>query len=171
MSRATACFSMYFAHVEARELVAELNRQLLGELGLADAGRPGEQKAAGRTIGLTQPGARALDRLRHRDARRRAGRTPRAASDSSSVRSRSRSDDDACRAGIRAMRATIRSMSAASTITGAGQWAGWQVGRDRRDRQEPQAAGRRGARPSRPRRADRSRCRAAGNRAGDAPRA
>ncbi len=52
------------AHVEADELVAELNRQLLGELGLADAGRPGEQEAARRPIGLTEPGARALDRLR-----------------------------------------------------------------------------------------------------------
>jgi hypothetical protein len=38
------------AHVEARELVAELNRELLGELGLADAGRSGEQKQpAGRS--------------------------------------------------------------------------------------------------------------------------
>ena len=42
------------AHVEADELVAELHRQLLGELGLADAGRSGEQEAAGRPIGLAR---------------------------------------------------------------------------------------------------------------------
>ena len=53
------------AHVEADELVAELQRQLLGELGLADAGRAGEQEAAGRPVGLTESGARPLDRLRH----------------------------------------------------------------------------------------------------------
>ena len=53
------------AHVEADELVAQLHRELLGELGLADAGGAREQKAAGRALGLTEPGARALDRLRH----------------------------------------------------------------------------------------------------------
>ena len=52
------------AHVEADELVAELQRELLGELGLADAGRPGEQEAARRPIGLAEPRARSLDRLR-----------------------------------------------------------------------------------------------------------
>ena len=39
--------------------------ELLGQFGLADAGRAGEQKAAGRPIGLTEPGPRSLDRLRH----------------------------------------------------------------------------------------------------------
>ena len=52
-------------HVEADELVAQLIRQLLGELGLADAGRAREQEAARRTVGMRQPGSRALDRLRH----------------------------------------------------------------------------------------------------------
>ena len=52
------------AHVEADELVAEMHRQLLGELGLADAGRAGEEEAAGRAIGLAEAGARALDRAR-----------------------------------------------------------------------------------------------------------
>ena len=52
------------AHVEAEELVAEMQRELLGELGLADAGRAGEEEASGRPIGLTEPGARALDRAR-----------------------------------------------------------------------------------------------------------
>ena len=52
------------AHVVALELVAEVQRELLGELGLADAGRPGEEERAGRTIRLAEPGARALDRAR-----------------------------------------------------------------------------------------------------------
>ena len=52
------------AHVEADELVAEVQRELLGELGLADAGRAGEEEAPGRTLGLSEPGARALDGAR-----------------------------------------------------------------------------------------------------------
>ena len=52
------------AHVEADELVAEVQRELLGELGLADAGRTGEEEAAGRAIRLAEPGARPLDRAR-----------------------------------------------------------------------------------------------------------
>ena len=52
------------AHVEADEFVAELQRQLLRELGLADAGRTGEQEAAGRAFRLAEAGARALDGLR-----------------------------------------------------------------------------------------------------------
>ena len=54
-----------FAHVVAHELVAEVERELLGELGLADAGRAREQEAAGRPIRLAEAGARALDRARH----------------------------------------------------------------------------------------------------------
>src|SRR5215471_14787879 len=53
------------AHVEARELVAEEQRKLLGQLRLADAGRTGEQKAARGPVWLPQPCARSLDRLRH----------------------------------------------------------------------------------------------------------
>ena len=53
------------AHVVADELVAEVQRELLGELGLADAGRSGEQEAAGRPVRLPEPGARPLDRARH----------------------------------------------------------------------------------------------------------
>ena len=52
------------AHVEAHELVAEVQRELLGELGLADAGRAGEQEAAGRAIRLAEAGARSLDGAR-----------------------------------------------------------------------------------------------------------
>ena len=52
------------AHVEADELVAEEERELLGQLRLADAGRPGEQEAAGRPLRLAQARARSLDRLR-----------------------------------------------------------------------------------------------------------
>jgi hypothetical protein len=49
------------AHVEAQKLVAEVHRELLGELGLADAGRAREEEAPGRAIGLAKPGARTLD--------------------------------------------------------------------------------------------------------------
>ena len=98
------------AHVEADELVAEVQRELLGELGLADAGRTGEQEAAGRPIGLTEAGARALDRVRDRCTASSWPNTTRP-SDSSSAASRSRSDEDACLAGMRAMRATTSSMS------------------------------------------------------------
>ena len=52
------------AHVEADELVAEQQRELLGQLRLADAGRAGEEEAASGTFGLAQSGARPLDRLR-----------------------------------------------------------------------------------------------------------
>ncbi len=54
------------AHVVADELVAQMQRELLGQLGLADAGRTREQEAAGRAIRLAEPGARALDRARDR---------------------------------------------------------------------------------------------------------
>ena len=53
------------AHVEAGELVAEMNRQLLCELRLAHTGRAGEQEAAGRPIGHAEPRPRALDRARY----------------------------------------------------------------------------------------------------------
>src|SRR5689334_6202015 len=53
------------AHVETRELIAEQQGELLRQLGLAHAGRTGKQETARRTIGLTQPRARPLDRLRH----------------------------------------------------------------------------------------------------------
>ena len=98
------------AHVEADELVAELQRELLGELGLADAGRPGEQETAGRALGRASP---ARERLMACATRCTASFCPKTtrSSDSSSVRSRSRSEADACRAGMRAMRAAIGSMS------------------------------------------------------------
>ena len=54
------------AHVEADELVAEVQRQLFGELGLADAGRTREEKTAGGPVRLSEPGARSLDGARHR---------------------------------------------------------------------------------------------------------
>ena len=52
------------AHVEADELVAELIRQLLGELRLADACRPREQEAARRPVRLAESRPRSFDRLR-----------------------------------------------------------------------------------------------------------
>ncbi len=39
-------------------------RELLGELGLADAGGAGEQEAAGRLVGVAEAGARQLDHRR-----------------------------------------------------------------------------------------------------------
>src|SRR5471032_1340606 len=48
-------------HVEADQLDAEDEGQLLGHLGLADAGRTGEQEGADRLVGLAQAGARHLD--------------------------------------------------------------------------------------------------------------
>ena len=53
------------AHVVPRELVSEMQRELFAELGLANAGRSGKQERAGRTIELTEPGTRPLDRARH----------------------------------------------------------------------------------------------------------
>src|SRR5215467_8160844 len=52
------------AHVEANEFVPELSGQLLGQLGLADTGRTGEEKAACRVIGKAEPGTGAFDGLR-----------------------------------------------------------------------------------------------------------
>ena len=60
MSRATACFSMY-SDMSKRGTRCRGAAQLPGELGFADAGRPGEQEAAGRLVRLAEPGAGALD--------------------------------------------------------------------------------------------------------------
>ena len=51
-----------FRHVEAQHLDAERACQLLGDLGLADAGRTREQVVADRLFRLAQTGARKLDR-------------------------------------------------------------------------------------------------------------
>jgi hypothetical protein len=51
-----------FGHVEAQQLDAERCRKLLGDFGLADAGRPRKQVAADRLLRFTQAGARQLDR-------------------------------------------------------------------------------------------------------------
>jgi hypothetical protein len=57
-------------HVEAHQLDAEDEGQLLGHLGLADAGRTGEQEGADRLVLLAEAGARHLDRGRQRIDRR-----------------------------------------------------------------------------------------------------
>ena len=51
-------------HVEPDELDAEHARELLGELGLADAGRAREQEAAGRLVRVAEARARQLDHRR-----------------------------------------------------------------------------------------------------------
>ena len=53
-----------FGHVEAHQLDAQLQRELAGDLGLADAGRPGEQEVADRLVRIGQARARQLDRRR-----------------------------------------------------------------------------------------------------------
>ncbi len=49
-------------HIEAQQFDAEAVRELPGDLGFTYAGRSGEQKRADRLLGLTQAGARHLDR-------------------------------------------------------------------------------------------------------------
>ena len=51
-----------FGHVEAQELHAERDGELARDLGLADAGRAGEQEAADRVAFVAEAGARHLDR-------------------------------------------------------------------------------------------------------------
>ncbi len=53
-----------FRHVEALERDAHDRGQLARDLGLADAGRPGEQIIADRLVGLAKAGAAELDRRR-----------------------------------------------------------------------------------------------------------
>ena len=54
------------AHVEAQELDAHHLGELARDLGLADAGRAGEQERANRTVGMREARARELDRARDR---------------------------------------------------------------------------------------------------------
>jgi hypothetical protein len=49
------------AHVEAQELDAEDGGELLGQLGLADARRPGEEEGADGVILMAEPRTRELD--------------------------------------------------------------------------------------------------------------
>ncbi len=58
------------AHVEADQLDAQDVGQLLGDLGLADAGRAAEQEGADRLVGPAQARARHLDRRGERVDRR-----------------------------------------------------------------------------------------------------
>ncbi len=58
------------AHVEADQVDAEDERELLGDLGLADAGRAAEQERADRLVGPAEAGARHLDRRGERVDRR-----------------------------------------------------------------------------------------------------
>ena len=55
-----------FRHVEADELQSEAERELARGLGLADAGRAGEQVAADRLLRIAQARAGELDRRRQR---------------------------------------------------------------------------------------------------------
>ncbi len=108
------------AHVVAHELVAEMHGELLGELGLSDAGRTREEETARGPIRLAKSGARSFDRA----ARpiRTASSWPKTTrpSDSSRPLRRSLSEEDACFAGIRAMRATTSSMWSGRDLDDAG---------------------------------------------------
>ncbi len=57
-------------HIEAHQLDAQLQRQLLGHLGLADAGGTGEQEVADRLLRIGQARTRQLDRRGQRLDRR-----------------------------------------------------------------------------------------------------
>ena len=174
------------AHVVADELVAEMHRELLGQLGLADAGRAGEQEAAGRTIRLPEAGARALDRARDRRAPLPPARTPRARATPRGLRSRSRSDDGGLLRGnagharddlldldggdLDRRRSSAAGGSASSAPAACARSCAPARRASRRRRfAAARAAPARGA-PWRPlRRARRWRCRAACSRAGGAP--
>ena len=97
-------------HVEAHELDAHGDRELARDLGLADAGRTGEQEAADRLALIAQARARHLDGRRR--ARSIAVSWPKITSLRlrSRLRSTSRSDVDTLFGGMRAMRATTSSM-------------------------------------------------------------
>jgi hypothetical protein len=66
MSRDTGVLLHVLAHVEAVEADAEDVRELLGDLGLADAGRTGEQERADRLLRPAEAGARDANRGRQR---------------------------------------------------------------------------------------------------------
>ena len=67
-----------FRHVEADQLDAERSRKLLGDLGLADAGRAREQITADRLFRFAQAGAGQLDRAEAAPRSPCPGRRPRA---------------------------------------------------------------------------------------------
>ena len=56
-------FFHVLTHVEAEELNAHLQRQLLGHFGFADPGRAGKQEGPGRLVRLTETGPGPADRL------------------------------------------------------------------------------------------------------------
>ena len=111
------------AHVEARELVAQVNGELRASSVLPTPVGPVNRKQPAGRSGMPRPARDALDRARHQ----RHGfflAEHDALSASPSVRRRSLSDEDAWRAGILAMRATTCSISATSTGSGGSVAAG-----------------------------------------------
>ena len=59
-------FFHVFAHVEALEMDIENHRQLSCHLGLANAGRTGKEKTAGRRVGVAEAGPRPYHRRGYR---------------------------------------------------------------------------------------------------------
>ena len=100
-----------FRHVEAQQLDAERRGELLGDLGLADAGRAGEQVAADRLLRLAQAGAGQLDRRRRAPRSPCPGRRPRASASFSRCASTSASSFETVFGGMRAMVAMVASIS------------------------------------------------------------
>ena len=114
MSRATACFSMYSLMSKRMNSLPSSSASCLASSVLPTPVGPVNRKQPDGRSGSASP---ARDRLMACATRCTASCWPKTtrSSDSSSMRSRSRSEDDACRAGMRAIRATIGSMSATST--------------------------------------------------------
>ena len=100
-----------FRHVEAQQLDAQRIGQLLGDLGLADAGRAGEQVVADRLFRLAQAGAGQLDRRGQRRRWPRPDRRPRASAWLSRSFSTSASSLETFFGGMRAILATTASIS------------------------------------------------------------
>ena len=97
-------------HVEAQQLDTHQLGELLCDLGLADAGRPGEQVAADRLLRLAQARAGELDRRRQRGDGRSWPNTTRFRS-FSRLAITSASDLDTVFGGMRAIVATVASIS------------------------------------------------------------
>ena len=118
MSRATACFSMYSLMSKRRNSLPRCSASCLASSVLPTPVGPVKRKHPAGRSGCPSP-ARA--RLMARATVPTASSCPKTTrpSDSSSDRRRSRSEEDACLAGIRAIRATTSSMFAAVISIGS----------------------------------------------------
>jgi hypothetical protein len=116
MRRETACFSMYSLMSKRWNSLPSWRASCFASSVLPTPVGPVKRKQPAGRSGLPSP---ARDRLIARATRRTASGWPKTTRprSSSSVRSRSFSDKDACFSGMRAMRATTRSISGRSTTS------------------------------------------------------